>query len=137
MYAERIIEEVKKREPAEDSSMHLEEDFEKLKALFATKKESLNFGHLADDTYETVITELVNKLHQLQKRGDRKRLLDKLLEAAFSADLLGRPHVLNQESDMELVEHGLAIVESWQDSLEVELTRDFRIFKSEGQMTAT
>ena len=108
-----------------------------MKALFATKRGSLNFGHLADDTYETVITELVNKLHQLQKRGDCERLLDKLLEAAFSADILDRPHVLDQESDMELVEHGFTIVESWQESLEAELTRDFRIVKSGGQMTAT
>ena len=137
MYAERIIDEINKGQPAEIGPVHPEEGFEKLKALFATKQESLNFGCLADETYEIVIAELLTKLHQLQKRGDCERLLDKLLEAAFSADILDRPHVLDQESDMELVEHGFAIVESWEDSLEAELTGDFKIVKSGGQMTAT
>ena len=43
--------------------MHSGEDFEKLKALFATKRENLNFCHLANDTYELVIAELLNKLY--------------------------------------------------------------------------
>lgn len=133
MYAERIIDEIKKGQPAEIGPVHPEEDFEKLKALFATKQESLNFGHLADDTYEIVIAELLTKLHQLQKRGDCERLLDKLLEAAFSADILDKPHVLDQESDMELVEHGFAIVESWEDSLEAELTGDFKMLNQEAR----
>lgn len=137
MYAERIIDEINKDQPAEIGPVHPEEDLEKSKALFATKQESLNFGHLAEDTYEIVVAELLSKLHQLQKRGDCERLLDKLLEAAFSADILDRPHVLDQESDMELVEHGFAIVESWEDSLEAELTGEFKIVKSGGQMTAT
>ncbi|MDI1493203.1 MAG: hypothetical protein OHK93_004991 [Ramalina farinacea] len=137
MYAERIIDEIKKGQPAVIGPVHPEEDFKKLKALFAKKHESLNFGHLADDTYEIVIKELLTKLHQLQKRGDCERLLDKLLEAAFSADILDRPHVLDQESDMELVEHGFAIVESWESSLEAELAGDFKIAKLGGQMTAT
>ena len=137
MYAERIIHETNKDQPAEIGPVQPEEDLEKLRALFATKQESLNFGHLADETYEIVIAELLTKLHQLQKRGDCDRLLDKLLEAAFSADILNRPHVLDQESDMELVEHRFAIVESWEDRLEAELTGDFKIVKAGGQITAT
>ena len=63
--------------------------------------------------------------------------MNKLIEAAFSADILDRPYVFDQESDMELVEHGFAIVESWEDFLEVELTGDFNVVKSGGQINAT
>ena len=38
---------------------------------------------------------------------------------------------------MELVEHGFAIVKSWEDRLEAELTGDFKIVKAGGQMTVT
>ena len=136
MYAERILDDIQENNSTELEPLQPEGSQDKVKALFARKRESVDFRHLASDTYETVIAELIAKLDHLEKRGNSERLLDNLLEAAFSADILDRPHVLDQERDVELVEHGFAIVESWEDRLEADLASDFAITKSETQITA-
>ena len=136
MYAERILDDIQENNSTELESLQPEGSQDKVEALFARKRESMDFRHLASDTYETVIAELIAKLDHLEKRGNSERLLDNLLEAAFSADILDRPHVLDQERDIELVEHGFAIVESWEDRLEADLASDFAITKSETQITA-
>ncbi|KAL9120102.1 MAG: hypothetical protein Q9187_003346 [Circinaria calcarea] len=114
------------------------EEYEKsVRELFALKREGISFNNLADETYEEIIKNLYTRLGILQERGDYGELLDKLLKAAISADILGRPHVFYRENDIELVEQGFAIVYSWINNLESKLNECF-IFKgrTEGQLTA-
>ena len=66
------------------------------------------------------------RLNALQERWDCGELLDQLLEAAISADILNRPHVFYEKSDLKLVEQGFAIVYSWMDDLESKLNGRFK-----------
>lgn len=67
-------------------------------------------SELAKVTYEDVVKSLWNRLDDIQAKQDGERLLDMLLEAAISADILCRPHIFAEEG-LELVERGFAIVE--------------------------
>jgi len=96
MYAERIIEEVIKRENINSDDMSAEEYEQWVQKCFAEKKE-VDFKTLVGETYERVVGELCAKLGVIQKRGDSEHLLDKLLEAAISADILGRAHVFHRK----------------------------------------
>lgn len=138
MYAEKIIEEIKKGATKDYDVMSKEEYEKTVRELFALKQKELDFNILTDETYKKIVEDLCVRLDVLQKRGDCSELLDKLLEAAISADILGRPHVFYQEGDMMLVEQGFAIVDSWMNQLEFKLKGHFTIVgRMESQLTAT
>ncbi|KAH6887458.1 hypothetical protein B0T10DRAFT_607414 [Thelonectria olida] len=82
---------------------------------------------LAKGTYDTVIIHLMDRLRAVQQRGDGAELLNKLLEAAISADIRDSAHVFYQESDMELVHQGFATVTSKISQLVTDLATNFTI----------
>ena len=136
MYCEKIIAEIKKGQTKDLDAMS-KEDYEKAVRELFFKQDGISFSKLADETYKKIVESLCARLGILQKRGDCRELLDKLLEAAISADILGRPHVFYQESDMELVEQGFAIVESSINQLEFKLEKNFDVIsKTNKQLIA-
>ena len=137
MYAEKIIEAIKEGETEDYHTMPNDDFLNWVKETFAKKQEDLNFRALAEKTVIEITDNLYAKLNALQERGDCGELLDQLLEAAISADILSRPHVFYQKSDLQLVEQGFAIVNSWMDDLESKLNGRF-IFdgRIEGQLIA-
>ena len=137
MYAERIIKAIKKGETKDFHIMPNDHFLDWVKETFAKKQEDLNFRALAEKTVNEITDNLYAKLNALQERKDCGELLDQLLEAAISADILSRPHVFYQKSDLQLVEQGFAIVHSWMDELESKLNGRFNFEgRMEGQLTA-
>ncbi len=137
MYAERIIRAIKKGETEDFHTMPNDDFLNWKKETFAKKQEDLNFRALAEKTVNEITDNLYAKLNALQERKDCEELLDQLLEAAISADILSRPHVFYQKSDLQLVEQGFAIVHSWMDELESKLNGRFNFEgRMEGQLTA-
>ena len=127
MYCEKIIAEIKKGQTKDFDAMSKEEYEKAVRELFALKRDALSFNGLADETYTKILVNLGARLGILQERGDCRELLDNLLEAAISADILGRPHVFYRESDMELVEQGFATVDSVINQLEFKLEENFTV----------
>ncbi|MCJ1422585.1 hypothetical protein MMC29_000465 [Sticta canariensis] len=125
MYAEKIIEARRKGETGDYSTMPNDE------------QGSLNFRELAEETVNEITDNLYVRLNALQERGDCGELLDQLLEAAISADILSRPHVFYEKSDLQLVEQGFAIIYSWMDDLESKLNGRFKfVDRNKGQLIA-
>lgn len=93
--------------------------------------EDLSLRSLADETYETVIVHLIDKLGIIHKRGGGTELLNKLLEATISADIRDTPHVFYQESDKELVEKGFATLDTNIGQLQGDLMKYFTILSSQ------
>ena len=115
MYTESIKTELKKL-GLSDSDTQTDEEYN-----------ALNLRHLADETYETVISHLIGKLRTIEERGDGSKLLNQLLEAAISADIRGLPHVFQHDSDMKLVDQGFAMVQTKIDPISIKLERYFII----------
>ena len=135
MYAERVIEELKKDKKTDFSELSQPDYQREVEKLVSEKHQTLNFDNLAEQTYETVVEELCLRLGMIQKRPGGGKLLDALLEAAISADILNRPHVFHKESEMQLVEDGFAILESRLDQLEVRLNNFQIIEKTSNHLT--
>lgn len=133
MYAEKIIEAIKEGE----TDMPNEDFLNWVKGTFEKKQERLNFRELAEETVNEITDILYARLNALQERGDCGELLDQLLEAAISADILSRDHVFYEKSDLQLVEQGFAIVYSWMDDLESKLNGRFKfVDRNKGQLIA-
>ena len=100
------------------TSMYAEKIAEKLEELGCSASGSisddsykkLDLYCLAGETYEDIVEHLIRRLGAIQQRGDGAKLLNKLLEAAISADIRGLPHVFQERRDLELVDHGFALV---------------------------
>ena len=138
IYAEKIIEEIKRGETKNYNTMSNGEYQESIRETFAKKKGGLNFKTLADETFNEITDSLCARLVVLQEQGSCIALLDRLLEAAISADILGRPHVFYQTGDIQPVEQGFAIVDSWIAELESKLEGDFTFAdRIESQVTAS
>lgn len=87
----------------------------------------IDSSKIAQDMYATIVKNLRDRLKRLQTRPGGAEVIDRLLEAAISADVLDRDHVFYQEDDLRLVEEGFAIVQSNIDHLKTELKRTFPI----------
>jgi hypothetical protein len=107
------------------TSMYAEKIAEKLKDLGCSASGSmsddsykkLDLYSLAGETYEDIVEHLIRRLSAIQQRGDGAKLLNKLLEAAISADIRGLPHVFQESRDLELVDHGFALVTTVLDKI--------------------
>lgn len=122
MYAKKIqelIQAVKARGESEEESEEAseEETEEEPKEESEAELDETVFPILANEVYETVIGNLQERLEALQTREGGAAVVDKVLEAAISADILDRDHVFYQESDMRLIEDGFAVLESGIDQL--------------------
>ncbi|KAH6869412.1 hypothetical protein B0T10DRAFT_594641 [Thelonectria olida] len=99
---------------------------------------SSSLSTMATDVYETIIESLCARLAKLQMRQGGEEVVDKLLEAAISADILDRDYVFHQESDLRLVEEGFATVELGIDRLKAELGNTFHIVgKARNKLTGS
>lgn len=138
MYAKKIIDQIKKGKETDFDALSEETDQQFVSETFAKKQGTLDFNKMAEETFDEITYDLCARLEDLQKRGNCGELLDRLLEAAISADILGRPHVFSEKSDLSLVEHGFAIVDSWMNQLESKLKRHFTVVdRMESQLTVT
>ena len=115
MYAESILTELKKQKLS-DEDTHTDDEYN-----------ALNLRNLADETYKTIITHLIDKLRIIEERGDGSKLLDQLLKAAISTDIRGLPHVFQHDSDMKLVDQDFAMVGTKIDQISIKLKRYFTI----------
>ncbi|KAJ8114899.1 hypothetical protein ONZ43_g4792 [Nemania bipapillata] len=96
------------------------------------------FSTVVEETYNDIVEVMCARLESLRERAGTQKLMDTLLDAAISADVLDRPHVFYQESDMVLVEQGFAMVGYRIDELARELGSTFDITrKSRAHGTAT
>lgn len=138
MYAKKIVDEIKKGKESDFDALSEEAYQQTVSETFAKEQGTLDFNKMAVETFDEITYDLCARLEDLQKRGNCGELLDRLLEAAISADILGRPHVFSETSDLPLVEHGFAIVESWMNQLESKLKRHFTVVgRMESQLTVT
>ena len=138
MCAKKIIDEIRKGKETDFDALSEETYQQFVSETFAKAQRTLDFNRMAEETFDEITYDLCARLEDLQKRGNCGELLDRLLEAAISADILGRPHVFSEKSDLPLVEHGFAIVESWMNQLESKLKRHFTVVgRMEGQLTVT
>ena len=79
MYAERVIEEPKKDEKTDFSELSQPDYQQEVEKLVSEKHQTLDFDHLAEQTYETVVEELYVRLGMIQERQGGAELLDALL----------------------------------------------------------
>lgn len=87
--------------------------------------QGLDLRRLADDTYENIVEQLIDKLRLIQGRRNGEELLRGLLDVAISADIRNSSHTFQQECDLELVEHGFAVVGRKLDKAKDELEPNF------------
>jgi hypothetical protein len=86
---------------------------------------SLDLRKVADDTYEGIVEQLIDKLHLIRGRENGEDLLTALLGAAISADICNSPHTFERKDDLELVEHGFATIVNIIDKAKDELRPNF------------
>ncbi|KAM0438529.1 hypothetical protein ACHAPT_001278 [Fusarium lateritium] len=133
MYAEGILEEAEKKANTKFGHMPNAERQKKVKEPLAGMEEK-DFYTIANAVYNTIIEDLCTRLGDLQKRQGGEEVLDKLLDAAISTDILDREHIFYEQSDMRLVQEGFARVESRIDRLKAELEQTFSVRQSEQEL---
>lgn len=136
MYAERIMKMMK--EPTElQGDVSNGKHQELLGRSYLENGRDLDFDRLAEETFNEITYDLRARLTALRDQGDNADLLEKLLEAAVSADILGRDHIFYDKRDLQLVEQGFAIVDSWMNRLEDRLQHYFTfVGRVESHLTA-
>ena len=136
MYAERIMKMMK--EPTElQGDVSNGKHQELLGNSYLENGRDLEFERLAEETFNEITDDLRARLTALRDQGDNADLLEKLLEAAVSTDILGRDHIFYDKRDLQLVEQGFAIVDSWMNRLEDRLQHYFTfVGRVESHLTA-